>query len=139
MSFLSENSCSGSKVACLCCTRFHSVYKVTKRSSFQVPGEKTERDPASCLGQVSVVRVVTGGRIKSDTSLYANVTLESCILDDTRPQSEKGVTRWVELRREFTVSFFPSSTDWNRVCGTILLITTTKEAFSTLVVETGLY
>ena len=47
----------------------------------------------SCLGEFSLVRFSTSGRMKSDSSLTASVVLENCLLDDRRPESEAGVTR----------------------------------------------
>ena len=49
----------------------------------------------SCLGEFSLVRVSASGRIRSDSSITAIVILESCLLDDRRPESEAGVTRFV--------------------------------------------
>lgn len=51
------------------------------------------RDPACCLGKFSLVSVKTSGRMTSNMALDAVVTLETCVLDDKRPESVKGVTR----------------------------------------------
>ena len=53
----------------------------------------SSRDAECCLGQFSLVQVKASGSIKSNSAIKASVTLESCILDDKRPQSEEGVTR----------------------------------------------
>ena len=52
-----------------------------------------ERDPSCCLGKFSIVSVKTNGRMTSNMALDAVVTLETCVLDDKRPESVDGVTR----------------------------------------------
>ncbi|KAL9987728.1 hypothetical protein ACROYT_G002079 [Oculina patagonica] len=59
-------------------------------------GNKSSREPDRCLGQFSLVQVAASGKIRSNSSISASVTLESCVLDDKRPQSEQGVTRMIE-------------------------------------------
>jgi hypothetical protein len=56
----------------------------------------SSRDPACCLGMFSLVSVKTSGRMKSSNAITALVTLETCILDDKRPESVEGVTRYGE-------------------------------------------
>ena len=64
---------------------------------FQPSGEKPSREPDSCLGQFSLVHLATSGHIRSNSVIEASATLQSCILDDKRPASEEGVTRYVAM------------------------------------------
>ncbi|XP_022794312.1 vacuolar protein sorting-associated protein 13A-like [Stylophora pistillata] len=59
-------------------------------------GTTSSRNAECCLGQLSLAHVKASGSIKSNSAIYASVTLESCILDDKRPQSEEGVSRMIE-------------------------------------------
>lgn len=59
-------------------------------------GNKSSREPDCCLGQFSLVQLAASGKVKSNSSISASVTLASCVLDDKRPQSEQGVTRMIE-------------------------------------------
>ncbi|XP_066022142.1 intermembrane lipid transfer protein VPS13C isoform X9 [Pocillopora verrucosa] len=67
-----------------------------KEKLLQPASTTSSRDAECCLGQFSLVRVKASGSIKSNSAIKASVTLESCILDDKRPQSEEGVTRMIE-------------------------------------------
>ncbi|XP_068741113.1 intermembrane lipid transfer protein VPS13A-like [Montipora capricornis] len=61
------------------------------------PTEETcSREAHACLGQFSLVHVTTSGQVKSNSVINATVTLETCMLDDKRPESEEGVTRMIE-------------------------------------------
>ena len=52
---------------------------------------------ASSLGKVELEMVSVAADVKSDTSVMAHVILRQCVLDDTRPGKEKGITRYVLL------------------------------------------
>ena len=82
---------------------------------FQPLGEKPSREPDSCLGQFSLVHLATSGHIRSNSVIEASATLQSCILDDKRPASEEGVTRYVAMW-DFFLPLFSSHPFYMCVC-----------------------
>ncbi|XP_048586982.1 intermembrane lipid transfer protein VPS13A-like isoform X2 [Nematostella vectensis] len=66
------------------------------KESTELKDVAVTRDPACCLGQFSIVALSASGNMKSDMSLTAAVSLQSCILDDMRPESKMGVTRMMD-------------------------------------------
>ncbi|XP_060080495.1 intermembrane lipid transfer protein VPS13A-like [Ylistrum balloti] len=54
------------------------------------------RDPAKCLGKVELKVIAVDGKVMLDGAIVTKVILKDTIVDDARPEKQKGVTRMIE-------------------------------------------
>ncbi len=64
-----------------------------KDSFYRQTAGTSRRDPSTSLGKFELECISVDGVMGSDNSMTANVSLSQCILDDSRPGRESGITR----------------------------------------------
>ncbi|XP_033726256.1 vacuolar protein sorting-associated protein 13A-like isoform X3 [Pecten maximus] len=56
----------------------------------------SSRDPAKCLGKVELKVIAVDGKVMLDGAIVTKVILKDTVVDDARPEKQKGVTRMIE-------------------------------------------
>ena len=79
-----------------CCRNISTVHFRLTLVSEQVSADM-KHDAVSSFGRFQLKQVTASADVKSDNSLSASVSLSSCELDDTRPDRQTGVTRYVRV------------------------------------------
>ncbi len=71
-----------------------------------------ERDFSQSLGKFELQKIIAEATMNSDTSMKAHVQLHRCLLTDTRPGKDNGITRYEVQQTILNMNIISGSFDY---------------------------